>query len=128
MSHSALIPVCLGLTDVSPITIPKASGLFVTCHIHGNMPHAKYPPPGKMNPGAAFVWTDSYAGSTRTGPVHLAQEPVASAVGAALHRGAPLGQHDLGAYAILSDHIHVLRRLESVEMSFDAADTRVRAT
>ena len=32
--------------------------LFVTCHLHGSLPQAKYPPRGKLNSGAAFVWIE----------------------------------------------------------------------
>ena len=91
-----------------PHHYPEGKWLVVTCHLHGSLPHAKYPPPGKMNSGAAFVWTDRHLDSTRIGPVYLAQEPVARAVVAALHRGVFLGHYDLGAYAILSNHMHLL--------------------
>jgi REP element-mobilizing transposase RayT len=61
-----------------------------------------------MNSGAAFVWMDRYLDSTRTGPMYLAQEPVARVVAAALHRGELLGHYHLAAYAILSNHVHLL--------------------
>jgi putative transposase len=82
--------------------------LFVTCHLHGSLPHAKYPPPGKMNSGAAFVWMDRYLDSASTGPRYLAQRPVAQIVARSLHRGVLLGHYDLAAYVVMSNHIHLL--------------------
>ena len=82
--------------------------LFVTCHLHGSLPQAKYPPPGKMNSGTAFVWMDRYLDSTRSGPMYLMQAPVARVVSATLHRGVQLDHYDLAAYAILANHMHLL--------------------
>jgi putative transposase len=42
------------------------------------------------------------------GPRYLAQEPVAREMVASLRRGVILGHYDLGAYAILANHVHVL--------------------
>ena len=67
-----------------------------------------YPPPGKPSSGSAFVWMDRYLDSARSGSVHLAQEPIASIVAASLRRGVLLGQYELGAYAIMANHVHVL--------------------
>ena len=80
----------------------------MTCHLHGSLPHAQYPPPGKMNSGAALVWIDRHLDSTRTGPMYLAQPPIAQVVVASLRRGIWLGQLDLAAYAIMSNHVHLL--------------------
>src|SRR5205823_14372879 len=54
-----------------PHQYPPGKWLFVTWHLHGSLPHAKYPPPNKLSSGAAFVWMDRYLDSTRTGPRHL---------------------------------------------------------
>ena len=51
---------------------------------------------------------DRYLDTMRQGPKYLAQEPVARIVVACLRRGAALGQYDLGAYAVMSNHVHVL--------------------
>ena len=51
---------------------------------------------------------DRYLDSTPTGPRYLAQEPIAQAVIASLLRGVLLGHYELGAYAILANHVHVL--------------------
>ncbi len=87
---------------------PEGKWLFITCHLHGSLPHAKYPPPGKMSSGAAFVWMDRYLDSTSTGPLYLAQEPVARVVAESVQRGVLLGHYDLGAWTIMSNHMHLL--------------------
>ena len=51
---------------------------------------------------------DRYLDSTQAGPRYLAQEPVARVVVASLQHGARLGHYELGAYAVLSNHVHVL--------------------
>jgi len=50
---------------------------------------------------------DRYLDSTRSGPMYLAPEPVADMVMECLHRGVRLGHYALGAYAILSNPVHV---------------------
>ena len=80
----------------------------MTWHLHGSLPQAMYPPPGKPSSGSAFVWMDRYLDSARGGPVYLAQEPIARIVDASLRRGVLLGQYELGAYAIMANHVHVL--------------------
>ena len=87
---------------------PEGKWLFVTWHLHGSLPQAMYPPPGKPSSGSAFVWMDRYLDSARCGPVYLAREPIARIVAASLHRGVLLGQYELGAYAIMANHVHVL--------------------
>src|SRR5260370_11215467 len=82
--------------------------LFVTWHLHGSIPQARYPPPGKLSSGAAFAWMDRYPDTTRHGPMYLAQESLARIVVASLRRGALLGHYDLGAYVVMSNHVHVL--------------------
>jgi len=67
-----------------------------------------YPPPGKSSSGSAFFWMDRYLDSARCGPVYLAQEPIARIVAVSLRRGVLLGQYELGAYAIMTNHVHVL--------------------
>jgi type I restriction enzyme R subunit/putative DNA methylase len=51
---------------------------------------------------------DRYLDSARSGPVYLAQEPIARIVASSLRRGVLLGQYELGAYAIMANHVHVL--------------------
>ena len=61
-----------------------------------------------MNSGAAFAWMDRYLDSINTGPMYLAQPPVARVVAESLHRGVLLGHYDLGAWTIMSNHMHLL--------------------
>src|ERR1019366_5009459 len=72
---------------------PEGKWLFATWHLHGSLPHAMYPPPGKTSSGSAFVWMDRYLDSARCGPAYLAQEPIAHLVEASLWRGVLLGQY-----------------------------------
>ena len=67
-----------------------------------------YPPPRKPSSGSAFLCLDRYLDSARSGPVYLAQEPIAAIVDASLRRGVLLGQYELGAYAIMANHVHAL--------------------
>jgi putative transposase len=87
---------------------PDGKWLFVTWHLHGSVPHARYPPPDKLASGAAFVWMDRYLDTTRHGPKYLALESIASIVVASLHRGVQIGHYELGAYLIMPNHVHVL--------------------
>jgi REP element-mobilizing transposase RayT len=91
-----------------PHQYPDGKWLFITCHLHGSLPQARYPPPHKLNAGAAFVWMDRYLDTASAGPTYLAQEAVAQAVAESLHRGVLLGHYGLGAWVILSNHIHLL--------------------
>src|SRR5438132_11405292 len=91
-----------------PHQYPQDKWLFVTWHLQGSQPHARYPPPGKPSSGAALVWMDRYLDSTGTGPMYLAQEPIARAIVQSLRRGVRLGHYELGAYAILANHVHLL--------------------
>ena len=87
---------------------PEGKWLFVTWHLHGRLPQALYPPPGKLSSGSAFVWLDRYLDRTRCGPMYLAQEPIARLLVASLRRGVLLGPYELGAYAIMANHVHAL--------------------
>jgi REP-associated tyrosine transposase len=87
---------------------PEGKSLFVTWHLHGSLPQARYPPAGKLSSGAAFAWMDRYLDTTRYGPKYLAQEKIARVVMASLHRGVEMGHYELGAYVIMSNHVHVL--------------------
>ena len=70
--------------------------LFVTWHLQGSLPQDRYPPPG-LRAGEAFVWVDRYLDTTRTGPMYLRQEDVASIVVNCLQRGVDLGHYELRA-------------------------------
>jgi type I restriction enzyme R subunit/putative DNA methylase len=51
---------------------------------------------------------DQYLDQARSGPMYLAQEPIARLLVASLRRGVLLGHYELGAYAIMANHVHVL--------------------
>jgi putative transposase len=51
---------------------------------------------------------DRYLDCAHGGPMYLAHESIAHLVVASLKHGVWLGQYDLAAYAILSNHMHVL--------------------
>src|SRR5713101_1696123 len=87
---------------------PEGKWLFLTWHLHSSLPHALYPPPAKLSSGTAFVWMDRYLDTTRHGPMYLAQESLARIVVASLRRGEILGHYGLGAYVVMSNHVHVL--------------------
>ena len=91
-----------------PHRYPGGKWLFVTWHLHGSLPQALYAPPGKLSSGSAFVWMDQYLDQARSGPMYLAQEPMARLLVASLRRGVLLGHYELGAYAIMANHVHVL--------------------
>jgi putative transposase len=66
-----------------------------------------HPPASFLRAQLSFGWID-----TSTPLVldrcNLAQEPIAHVVVESLRRGVLLGHYDLAAYAILSNHVHVL--------------------
>ncbi len=110
---------------------PEGKWFFVTWHLHGSLPHALYPPREKLTSGTAFAWMDRYLDTTRLGPMYLAQESLAGIVVASLHRGALLGHYELGAYVVMSNHVHVLLlpRISPSKLmqSLKGADLRNRA-
>lgn len=92
-----------------PHIYPENAPIFFTWHLHGSLPHARYPPPGKFNAGQAFVWRDRYLDRTRTGPQYLRNPEIAKVVVDSIHRGEEsLGQYQLHAYAVMPNHVHLL--------------------
>jgi hypothetical protein len=53
---------------------------------------------------------DRYLDRARSGPVYLRQEAIAQLVGDSLFRGVGLGHYQLGPFAIMANHVHVLLR------------------
>ena len=76
---------------------PDGKWLFLTWHLHGSLPQALYPPPGKLSSGSAFVWMDQYLDSAHRAPG-----------GRIAATCVLLGHYELGAYAIMANHVHVL--------------------
>jgi len=87
-----------------PHIFDEGANLFITWHLYGSLPRERYPPPGKMNSGAAFVWMDRYLDAAREGPRWLGRAEVAKVVEEALHRQ----DCELHAYVIMPNHVHVL--------------------
>jgi putative transposase len=93
-----------------PHIYPEAASLFVTWHLYGSLPNARYPPPEKLSAGKAFVWIDRYLDTTRLGPMFLRRPEVANVVLEALRCGGQKGLFELRAYSIMGNHVHVLIR------------------
>ena len=91
-----------------PHIYPQDRGLFLTWHLYGSLPQAQYPPPHHLSAGRAFVWMDRYLDRAEWGPRFLQHESIATVVVTSLWRGAELGHYQLGAFAIMANHVHVL--------------------
>ena len=91
-----------------PHIYPDDGWLFVTWHLHGSLPTARYPPPGKLSAGKAFVWMDRYLDTTRVGPMFLRRPDVASLIVQTLHRGRDKELYELRAFVVMANHVHVL--------------------
>ena len=88
---------------------PAGQALFLTWHLHGSLPHARYPPPGVVNAGKAFVWMDRYLDTTRNGPRYLRREDVAQVVADTIvYASRELRFYDLHAWVIMPNHVHLL--------------------
>jgi REP element-mobilizing transposase RayT len=88
---------------------PSAKPLFLTWHLHGSLPHQRFPPPGALSAGQAFVWMDRYLDAARSGPTWLAREAIAKIVVDAIHYAADaLHHYDLHAYVVMANHVHLL--------------------
>ena len=77
-------------------------------HLHGSLPHGRYPPPGKASAGKAFIWMDRHLDCASTGPFFLRQPSVARLVVDALYRGVALGHYDPGAFVVMANQVHIL--------------------
>jgi REP element-mobilizing transposase RayT len=53
---------------------------------------------------------DRYLDNTRVGPAFLRRPEVAGLIVAALRRGLDMGLYDLRAFAVMSNHVHLLFR------------------
>jgi putative transposase len=87
-----------------PHMFVEGSNLFITWHLAGSLPRERYPPPGKMNSGAAFVWMDRYLDTSQEGPQWLRRAEIAKVVEDVLERQ----DCNLHAYVIMPNHVHVL--------------------
>src|SRR5580692_8710350 len=88
---------------------PEGKSLFLTWHLRGSLPHNRFPPPGALTAGQAFVWMDRYLDEARVGPTWLKREEIAAVVQESIHYAADqLSYCSLHAYVIMANHVHVL--------------------
>ena len=93
-----------------PHVYPDGAWLFVTWHLHGSLPQARYPPADKLSAGKAFVWMDRYLDTTRLGPMFLKHLEVADLIVETFGCGCEKGMYDLRAFVVMANHVHVLIR------------------
>ena len=91
-----------------PHVYPEGRWLFLTWHLEGCLPLGLYPTPGHLKGGEAFAWMDRFLDSAKHGPCYLRQTAVAEVVRDALWKGRDLEMFNLGAYALMPNHVHVL--------------------
>jgi putative transposase len=91
-----------------PHVYPPGQWLFLTWHLHGSLPSSRFPPPHKASAGEAFVWIDRQLDLARDGPMFLRDEAMASLVVGSLFKGMQLGHYQLGPFAVMANHVHVL--------------------
>ena len=89
---------------------PETRGLFVTWQLHGSLPKHRYPPPGHLSAGKAFVWVDRYLDTARTGPMWLRRPEIADLVSIYIRRGAEERLYELYAWVVMANHVHLLVR------------------
>ena len=88
---------------------PEGKSLFLTWNLRGSLPHNRFPPPGSLSAGKAFVWMDRCLDEARTGPTWLKRPEIAQITVDALHYGSEkLRYYDLHAYVVMPNHVHVL--------------------
>jgi REP element-mobilizing transposase RayT len=92
-----------------PHHYPEGKALFLTWHLRGSLPVSRFPAPGGLRSGRAFVSIDRYLDSTRTGRCYLRDPRIAQLVVDAIYSGCEkLGHYDLHAYVVMANHVHLL--------------------
>ena len=64
---------------------PEGKALFLTWHLHGSLPHNRFPPPGALSAGKAFVWMDRFLDQASFDPTWLERKEIAKVVVDAIH-------------------------------------------
>ena len=104
-------PPCLGMDTYRrlPHVYRPDHWLFLTWHLHGSLPHNRFPPPGAQSAGQAFVRMDRYLDEARVGPTWLKREEIAGVVAESIHFAADeLEYYSLHAFVIMANHVHLL--------------------
>ncbi len=91
-----------------PHLYPEGRWLFLTWHLHGALRTSQVAPPRKATAGEAFVLMDRILDRAQTGPMFLKQDEIAEIVADALRFGHEQGRYELGPFAIMPNHVHVL--------------------
>ncbi len=87
---------------------------FVTWRLHGSLPVCRVANVWTTG-GAKFLEGDRLLDARATGPIWLAEPPIAQAVVGVLHRGRTAGLFELGSWVLMPNHMHMLLRpLESL--------------
>jgi putative transposase len=88
---------------------PSGKSLFLTWHLHGSLPHNRFPPPGEQSAGQAFALMDRYLDEARVGPTWMKREEIAEVVVESIHYAADhLSYYSLHAYVVMANHVHLL--------------------
>jgi len=82
--------------------------LFVTFRLYGSLPVNRPFPFANLTSGEAFVAMDRLLDQARSGPMFLRQPDIAQLVLASIDYGAGIGHYQLHAFAIMSNHVHLL--------------------
>ena len=91
-----------------PHVYAEGRALFVTWHLHGSVPASLSVPPRKLSAGEAFIWIDRQLDGARRGPMYLRQPKIAELVVRSIFKGTELGHYELGAFVVMSNHVHLL--------------------
>jgi REP element-mobilizing transposase RayT len=91
-----------------PHLYPENRWLFITWSLRGALRPAQFPPPNRALSGELFLVLDRALDIARAGPMFLRQDAIASIIARSLHRGVELGHYELGSFAIMANHVHVL--------------------
>lgn len=82
--------------------------VFVTWRLHGSLPHGRFFPGGNIE-GKSFLLLDALLDQAHSGPRHLVQTDIASAVVEAIHyRQDEMRCCSIHAYVVMPNHVHVL--------------------
>jgi REP element-mobilizing transposase RayT len=82
--------------------------LFVTFRLFDSLPANRAFPPEDLTSGEAFVAMDRLLDQARSGPMFLRQPAIAQLVFESIQYGVAIGHYDLHAFAIMSNHVHLL--------------------